>query len=424
MKQIIPAPPRPADDPWEMALRQFYRACEHVPMKRGIREYLAHPQRELTVNFPVKMDDGTVSIFTGYRIHHSMVLGPTKGGIRYSPHVNVSEVRALAMWMTWKCALMHLPYGGAKGGVACDPRALSTAELERLTRRYASEISVIVGADRDIPAPDVGTNDQIMAWFMDTLSMHAGHSIAAAVTGKPISIGGSAGRREATGRGVMIAAREAARVRDVPFAGARVAVQGFGNVGATAAYLMHDQGCRVVAVSDIAGGIYNSGGFDPRAVLRHVKETGGVAGFPQTEPVSNAQLLEVPCDFLVPAAIEGQITRDNAARIKARLIVEGANGPTTPEADEILEERGVFIVPDILANAGGVVVSYFEWVQDLQSLFWSEAEINERLERIIVRSFHSVVELAREREVDLRTAALIFAVRRVADALMTRGIYP
>ncbi|HEY3247470.1 MAG TPA: Glu/Leu/Phe/Val dehydrogenase [bacterium] len=424
MKQIIPAPPRPADDPWEMALRQFYRACEHVPMKRGIREYLAHPQRELTVNFPVKMDDGTVSIFTGYRIHHSMVLGPTKGGIRYSPQVNVSEVRALAMWMTWKCALMHLPYGGAKGGVACDPRALSAAELERLTRRYASEISVIVGADRDIPAPDVGTNDQIMAWFMDTLSMHAGHSIAAAVTGKPISIGGSAGRREATGRGVMIAAREAARVRRVPFAGARVAVQGFGNVGATAAYLMHDQGCRVVAVSDIAGGIYNSGGFDPRAVLRHVKETGGVAGFPQTEPVSNAQLLEVPCDFLVPAAIEGQITRDNAARIKARLIVEGANGPTTPEADEILEERGVFIVPDILANAGGVVVSYFEWVQDLQSLFWSEAEINERLERIIVRSFHSVVELAREREVDLRTAALIFAVRRVADALMTRGIYP
>jgi glutamate dehydrogenase (NAD(P)+) len=424
MKQVTPAPPRPADDPWEMALRQFYRACEHVPMKRGIREYLAHPQRELTVNFPVKMDDGTVSIFTGYRIHHSMVLGPTKGGIRYSPQVSISEVRALAMWMTWKCALMHLPYGGAKGGVACDPRALSTGELERLTRRYATEISVIVGADRDIPAPDVGTNDQIMAWFMDTLSMHAGHSIAAAVTGKPISIGGSAGRREATGRGVMIAAREAARVRTVPYTGARVAIQGFGNVGATAAYLMHDEGCRIVAVSDITGGIYNPDGFDPRAVLRHVRDTGGVAGFPQTRPISNAQLLEVPCDFLVPAAIEGQITRDNAARIRAPIIVEGANGPTTPEADEILEERGVFIVPDILANAGGVIVSYFEWVQDLQSLFWSEAEINERLERIMVRSFHSVFDLAREREVDLRTAALIFAVRRVADALMTRGIYP
>jgi glutamate dehydrogenase (NAD(P)+) len=407
-----------------MALRQFYRACEHVPMKRGIREYLAHPQRELTVNFPVKMDDGTVSVFTGYRIHHSMVLGPTKGGIRYSPQVNVSEVRALAMWMTWKCALMHLPYGGAKGGVTCDPRALSEGELERLTRRYASEISVIAGPERDIPAPDVGTNDQIMAWFMDTISMQAGHTVAAVVTGKPISIGGSAGRREATGRGVMLAAREAARVRDVPFAAARVAVQGFGNVGAAAAYLLHEQGCRIVAVSDIAGGIYNPDGFDPRAVLRHVSDTGGVAGFPDTTPVSNAELLEIPCDFLVPAAIEGQITRDNAARIKAGIIVEGANGPTTPEADEILEERGVFIVPDILANAGGVIVSYFEWVQDLQSLFWSEAEINERLERIMVRSFHGVFDLAREREVDLRTAALIFAVRRVADALMTRGIYP
>jgi glutamate dehydrogenase (NAD(P)+) len=424
MKPMTSALPRPADDPWEMALRQFYRACEHIPMKRGIREYLAHPQRELTVNFPVEMDDGTVRVFTGYRIHHSMVLGPTKGGIRYSPQVRLSEVRALAMWMTWKCALMHLPYGGAKGGVACDPRALSPRELERLTRRYATEISIIVGPDRDIPAPDIGTNDQIMAWFMDAISMHAGHSVAAAVTGKPISIGGSAGRREATGRGVMIAAREAARVRGLPFGGARVAVQGFGNVGATAAYLMHDQGCRIVAVSDISGGIYNPEGFDPHAVLRHVRATGGVGGFPHTTPVSNAALLEIPCDFLVPAAIEGQITRDNAARLKAQIVVEGANGPTTPEADEILEERGVLIVPDILANAGGVIVSYFEWVQDLQSLFWTEAEINERLEHIMVRSFDGVVGMAKNREVDLRTAALIFAVRRVADAVLTRGIYP
>jgi len=424
MKPMTSALPRPADDPWEMALRQFYRACEHIPMKRGIREYLAHPQRELTVNFPVEMEDGTVRVFTGYRVHHSMVLGPTKGGIRYGPQVHLNEVRALAMWMTWKCALMHLPYGGAKGGVACDPRALSPRELERLTRRYATEISIIVGPDRDIPAPDIGTNDQIMAWFMDTISMHAGHSVAAAVTGKPISIGGSAGRREATGRGVMIAAREAARVRGLPFAGARVAVQGFGNVGATAAYLMHDRGCRIVAVSDIYGGIYNPEGFDPRAVLRHVRATGGVGGFPHTTPVSNAALLEIPCDFLVPAAIEGQITRDNAARLKAQIVVEGANGPTTPEADEILEERGVLIVPDILANAGGVIVSYFEWVQDLQSLFWTEAEINERLERIMVRSFDGVVGMAKDREVDLRTAALIFAVRRVADAVLTRGIYP
>ncbi|HEY3249053.1 MAG TPA: Glu/Leu/Phe/Val dehydrogenase [bacterium] len=424
MKQLTPARPRPVDDPWEMALRQFYGACEYVPMKRGIREFLAHPQRELTVNFPVEMDDGSGRIFTGYRIHHSTVLGPTKGGIRYSPQVSLNEVRALAMWMTWKCALMHLPYGGAKGGVTCDPRALSTRELEKLTRRYATEISIIIGPDRDIPAPDVGTNDQIMAWFMDTISMHEGYSVAAAVTGKPISIGGSAGRREATGRGVMIAAREAARVRKTRFAGARVAVQGFGNVGATAAYLMHDQGCRIVAVSDLFGGIYNPNGLDPHAVLRHVKATGGVGGFPGSDQVSNAELLEVACDFLVPAAIEGQITGDNAPRIKAPIIVEGANGPTTPEADEILGQRGVFIVPDILANAGGVIVSYFEWVQDLQSLFWTEDEINQRLERIMVRAFDGVVALAEDRDVDLRTAALIFAVRRVADALMTRGIYP
>ncbi|HXF82813.1 MAG TPA: Glu/Leu/Phe/Val dehydrogenase [bacterium] len=412
------------EDPWAMALRQFNRAADHLPLKRGIRDYLVLPHRELTVNFPVQMDDGSVRIFTGYRVHHSTVLGPTKGGIRYAPQVDLNEVRALAMWMTWKCALMHLPYGGAKGGVAVDPAALSRTELEKLTRRFATEISVVMGPQSDIPAPDVGTNEQIMAWIMDTYSMHRGHSVPAVVTGKPVSIGGSAGRREATGRGVMIIAREAAKHRGLSLAGASVVVQGFGNVGSVAAYLLHDQGCRIVAVSDIYGGIYNPQGLDPRAVLAHVRQHGRVAGFPGSEPVTNSELLELPCDLLVPAAIEGQITRANAARIRASIIVEGANGPTTPDADDILNDRGVLIVPDILANAGGVVVSYFEWVQDLSSLFWSEEEINARLEPIMVRAFQGVVRLAAERQVDLRTAALIYAVRRVADALLIRGIYP
>ncbi len=412
------------DDPWDAALRQFHRAADHLPLKRGIREFLAFPHRELTVNFPVHMDDGSVRVFTGYRVHHSTVLGPTKGGIRYNLRVDLNEVRALAMLMTWKCALMHLPYGGAKGGVACDPGQLSRVELERLTRRYATEIGIIIGPDSDIPAPDVGTNDQIMAWIMDTYSMHLGHSVPAVVTGKPISIGGSAGRREATGRGVMIVAREAARIRGIPFATSRVVVQGFGNVGSVAAYLLHDQGCTIVGISDVSGGIYSSKGLDPRAVLRHMQQTGRVAGFPGTETVSNTDLLELPCDFLVPAAIEGQITRENAGRIQAKIVVEGANGPTTPEADEILADRDILVVPDILANAGGVTVSYFEWVQDLQSLFWSEEEINQRLERIMVQAFKGVVDLARERDVELRTAALIYAVKRVADALLTRGIYP
>ncbi len=412
------------DDPWAMALRQFDRAAAHVSLKRGIRDYLAYPHRELVVYFPVQMDDGSVRIFTGYRVHHSSVLGPTKGGLRYNPAVTLNEVRALAMWMSWKCALMHLPFGGAKGGVACDPSALSPTELERLTRRYATEISVFAGPPADIPAPDVGTNEQTMAWFMDTYSMHRGYSAPAVVTGKPVVIGGSAGRREATGRGVMIVAREAARQRGIPFAGSRVAVQGFGNVGATTAVLMHAQGCRIVAVSDVAGGIYTPQGLDPRAVLAHVRQSGKVAGFPGAERVTNAELLELPCEFLVPAALEGQITRRNAPAIKATIVVEGANGPTTPEADEILAARGILVVPDILANAGGVVVSYFEWVQDLQAYFWTEAEINAQLERIMVQSFADVVRLARARGVDLRIAAMIFAVQRVADALMTRGIYP
>jgi len=424
MKASLTSVPPVRENPWEMALRQFNHAADHLTLKRGIRDFLVLPHRELTVNFPVQMDDGAARIFTGYRVHHSTVLGPTKGGIRYAPEVDLDEVRALAMWMTWKCALMHLPYGGAKGGVSVDPRDLSRAELERLTRRYATEISVVIGPRSDIPAPDVGTNDQIMAWIMDTYSMHAGHSVPAVVTGKPVSIGGSAGRREATGRGVMIATREAASHAGLSLRDARVVVQGFGNVGSVSAYLLHDQGCRIIGLSDVYGAIHDPNGIDPRAALRHVQQQGRLEGFPGAEPINNAQLLELPCDILVPAAIEGQITRANAPRVNAKLIVEGANGPTTPDADDILNGRGVLIVPDILANAGGVVVSYFEWVQDLSSLFWSEKEINERLEPIMLNAFRGVMRLAREREVDLRTAALIYAVQRVADALMTRGIYP
>jgi glutamate dehydrogenase (NAD(P)+) len=414
----------PTNDPWEMALRQFHHAADHLSLKRGIRDFLTHPHHELTVNFPVRMDDGSVRSFIGYRVVHNSVMGPTKGGIRYSLQVDISEVRALAMWMTWKSALNRLPYGGAKGGVRCDPTHLSAAELERLTRRYATEISVVVGPQSDIPAPDIGTNDQVMAWIMDTYSMHHGYSVPGVVTGKPVMIGGSMGRRDATGRGVMIVAKQVAQMRGVPFAGSTVVVQGFGNVGSTAARLMHAEGCTIVALSDMYGGIYNPRGLDPDAVLHHLKKTGSVRGFPGGEAVSNSEILELPCVFLIPAAVEGVISPENAGRIQASVIVEGANGPTSPEADQILDERGILVVPDILANAGGVIVSYFEWVQDLQSYFWSEEEINIHLERIMVETFRSVSALSRSRTLSLRVAALILAVGRVADALMTRGIYP
>ncbi|MDQ7840032.1 MAG: Glu/Leu/Phe/Val dehydrogenase [bacterium] len=412
------------DDPWEMALQQFWQVAERLTLKRGIQEYLVTPNRELTVNFPVKMDDGSIRIFTGYRVHHSTVLGPTKGGIRYHQDVTLNEVRALAMWMSWKCALVNLPYGGAKGGVVVDPTTLSTGELERLTRRYASEISVMMHPLGDIPAPDVGTNAQVMAWIMDTYSMHAGHSVPAVVTGKPVSIGGSVGRKEATGRGCMITAREAARILGLPWCGASVVVQGFGNVGSASAALMAAEGCKIVGVSDVFGGIYNPDGLDMPALLRHVEETKSVVGFPGAVAVTNQELLELPCVYLVPAALEGQITSANADRIKAQVIVEGANGPTTPDADVILAAKGITVLPDILANAGGVVVSYFEWVQDLQLFFWSEEDINQRLDRIMVRSVHEVIELARAQGISYRLAALQIAVERVAEALMIRGIYP
>jgi glutamate dehydrogenase (NAD(P)+) len=415
----------PADhDPWVMALRQFDRAADLLALKRGVREFLANPQRELIVNFPVKMDDGAVRIFSGFRIVHSGVLGPTKGGIRYSPGVSLHEVRALAMWMTWKCSLTGLPYGGAKGGVACNPAALSGGELERLTRRYATEISLIMGPASDIPAPDVGTNEQIMAWIMDTYSMHRGFSVPAVVTGKPVVIGGSIGRRDATGRGVMIAARQIARHLGLTLDGSTVVIQGFGNVGDGAARLLRACGCKIIAISDSGGGIYNPHGLDPVVARRHKQATGSVIGLEGAETISNAALLVLPCDFLVPSAIEGQITDSVAERVQAKVIVEGANGPTTPAADDILARRGITVVPDILANAGGVIVSYFEWVQGLQSFFWSEQEINERLEGIMLNAFDRVLAESRARNVDLRTAALVQAVQRVADALMTRGIYP
>ncbi len=411
-------------DPWEMALEQFHRASRYVPLKRGIREFLAFPKRELTVNFPVKMDDGSVRIFTGYRVHHSTVLGPTKGGIRYHPGVTLNEVRALAMWMTWKCAIAGLPYGGAKGGVVCDPKQLSGGELERLTRRYATEISVLMGPESDIPAPDVGTNPQVMAWIMDTYSMHRGYSVPAVVTGKPLSVGGSVGREEATGLGCALVAREAARLLGFSLEKARVAIQGFGNVGSHAAVALHRMGALVVAVSDSRGGIYDPTGLDPEALLRHKQARGTVADFGQGRPVSPEEVLELPCEILIPAALEGQITVENASRVQARVIIEGANGPTTPEADDVLRDKGVVVVPDVVANAGGVVVSYFEWVQDLQAFFWSEEEVRERLERLLVRSVREVWRVSQERGVDLRTAALVRAIQRVADALHTRGIYP
>jgi glutamate dehydrogenase (NAD(P)+) len=414
----------PKQDPWEAALEQFDKAADYLSLKRGIREFLASPRRELTVHFPVKMDDGSVKVFVGHRVHHSTVLGPTKGGIRYHPDVTLNEVRALAMLMSWKCAVVGLPYGGAKGGVVVNPKELSLNELEHLTRRYASEITLMMSPEADIPAPDVGTNPQIMAWIMDTYSMQRGYSTPAVVTGKPVAIGGSQGRLEATGRGVAIMLREAAKRYGHPLEGARVVVQGFGNVGSVAAGQIARLGCTVIGVSDIMGGVHNSRGLDVDRLLAHNREVKTVVGYPDADHLTNEELLELSCDFLVPCALEGQIAEDNAPRIKARVVVEGANGPTTPAADAILEDRGVTVIPDIVANAGGVIVSYFEWVQGLQQFFWSEEEVNQNLERIIVRAFDQVTRVAEERRVSLRSAALIRAIDRVAEALYLRGIYP
>ena len=409
---------------YEIALEQFDNAVKYLDIKEGVKQMLRVPKRELTVNFPVKMDNGSVKIFTGYRVHHSTVLGPSKGGIRYHPDVTLDEVRALAMWMTWKCAVVGLPFGGAKGGVVCNPKKMSLQELENLTRRYATEISILMSPEGDIPAPDVNTNPQIMAWIMDTYSMHCGYTTPAVITGKPIEIGGSLGRFEATGRGVMFTTRQALRHLGIPIEGATVVVQGYGNVGSVSAYLLQSKGCKIIAVSDSRGGIYNPRGLDARDVLRHKRETGTVLEYPGAEKITNEEILELRCDVLVPAALEKVITEKNADRIKARIIAEGANGPTTPEADAILREKGVFVIPDILANAGGVTVSYFEWVQGLQYFFWSERDVNVKLREIMERSFDSVLAVAEEKGVDMRIAAYILAIGRCAKATMIRGIYP
>lgn len=406
------------------ALQQFDKALQYVDINPGIVAHLRLPKRELTVNFPVEMDDGSVRAFTGYRVHHNIALGPTKGGLRYHPAVSLDEIRALAMWMTWKCAVLGIPYGGAKGGVVCDPQDLSVRELENLTRRYATEISVLMNPQGDIPAPDVGTGEREMAWIMDTYSMHHGYSVPAVVTGKPLVIGGSLGRREATGRGVMITTLEALKRRKIPIEGARVAVQGFGKVGAPAAYLTQERGARIIAVSDGGGGVYNPSGLACRELLRYARQHGTVSGYPQAEPISNAELLQLECEVLMPCALENQITAANAGAVRAQIVAEGANGPLTPEADEMLISRGVSIIPDVLCNAGGVSVSYFEWVQGLQSFFWTEDEINERLRQIMVRGFQQVSRLTREKRIDSRTASQVLAIERVAAAMTQRGIYP
>jgi len=421
---IAAAPALAAENPWLNAQRQFDNAAEILELSPGLRAVLREVRRELVVRFPVKLDSGGVRMFEGYRVQHNTTRGPAKGGLRFHPETNLDEVKALAMWMTWKCALANIPFGGAKGGVVCDPATLSHRELERLTRRFAAEISVLVGPESDIPAPDVNTSGEIMAWIMDTISMEAGYSVPAAVTGKPLDIGGSEGRPSATGRGVTITALEACQKLGLDPANSKVAVQGFGNVGSVSAQLMHEAGFTICAVSDVFGGIYSPDGIHIPQLMAHRTRTGGIAGFHGTEPVTNTALLELPVDILVPAAMENQITVRNAGRIQAQLIVEGANGPTTPDADEILEKRAITVVPDILANAGGVTVSYFEWVQDLQSLFWEEGEINRRLERILQKAFTQAWESSQNHRVSLRLGAYLVAVKRVADATAVRGIYP
>jgi glutamate dehydrogenase (NAD(P)+) len=409
---------------WEMAQHQLDDVAALVGLNQSVHAFLREPRRILEVSVPVRMDNGAFQIFRGFRVQHNVSRGPAKGGIRFHPDVSLDEVKALAMWMTWKCALVNIPFGGAKGGVICNPKSMSMQELENLSRRYTTEISIIIGPEKDIPAPDVYTTPQIMAWIMDTFSMQHGFSVPGVVTGKPISIGGSLGRDKATARGCLYTVEEALRVLEFPQEGARVAIQGFGNAGLYAAELMGMRGFRIVAVSDTRGGVANPNGLDVRGLITHKAETGSVAGFSGGDAVTNREVLEFDCDVLVPAALEKVITIDNAPRIKAKVIAEAANGPTLPDADAILNDRGIMVLPDILANAGGVTVSYFEWVQDLQANFWEEDEINDRLRRIMVRAFRETYEMATRRNVDMRQGAYAVAVQRVAEATMVRGLYP
>ncbi len=417
---LKPEPGSPLDN----AIRQLDEAAERIGLEDYIHEKLRYPRRVVTVSIPVKMDDGSLRVFIGHRVQHSMDRGPAKGGIRYHPDVNVQEVAALAMWMTWKCAVVDIPYGGGKGGVVCNPKQMSKGELERLTRRFISELIEVIGPEKDIPAPDVYTDPQVMAWIMDTYSMNKGYPAPAVVTGKPLAIGGSRGRVEATGRGVVCCILEALKLKGMSVSGCRLAIQGFGNAGSVVADLLHKQGALVVAVSDSKGGVYNAKGLDVPALIKHKRETGSVVEFPGADSVTNEELLTADCDVLVPAALENQITESIAGRVQAKVIAEAANGPTTPEADEILDERGVMVIPDILANAGGVTVSYFEWVQGLQGYYWTEEEVNSRLEAVMTKAFKQVAAEAEQKGINMRKAALNIAVSRVAEAIRLRGIYP
>jgi glutamate dehydrogenase/leucine dehydrogenase len=411
-------------NPFRIAMRQFDTAAEKCGLDPGLREVLRRPRRALSLSLPVKMDDGSVRVFEGFRVQHSSVRGPCKGGIRYHPNVTFDEVKALASWMTWKCAIVNIPFGGAKGGIVCDPHKLSKNELEHLTRRYAYEISPIIGPDKDIPAPDVYTDSQIMAWIMDTYSMTHGSSAPGVVTGKPTFLGGSFGRNEATARGCWFVIRSACEVMGISMDQATVAIQGFGNAGSIAAELLSRQGVKIIAVSDSRGGIFNRAGLRVPELLRYKVKTGSVVDFPESEPINSQAILDLQCDILIPAALENQITLENAHRIKARIVAEAANGPTTPDADAVLHERGIMVIPDILANAGGVTVSYFEWVQDLQELFWDEDDVNRRLERVMVKAFTDVHATAKKYDADMRTGAYILAIDRVATATRVRGIWP
>ena len=411
--------------PWETYLEQVERVAPHLDRHLiPWIETLRRPKRSLIVDVPIKLDGGEVAHFEGYRVHHNLSRGPGKGGVRFHPDVTLSEVMALAAWMTIKNAVVQVPYGGAKGGIRVDPKRLSLAELERLTRRYTIEINILLGPDRDIPAPDVNTNEQVMAWMMDTYSMNQGRTVTGVVTGKPLSLGGSLGRRDATGRGVFICAREAARKLGLSIEGARVAVQGFGNVGEAAARIFAEHGAKVVALQDESGALRCESGIDVAQARAHHAQAGGLAGFAGADAMSADDFWRVPCDFLVPAAVENQITEVNAGAISAKIVVEGANGPTTPAADLILQERGITVIPDVIANAGGVTVSYFEWVQDISSFFWSEAEINQRLDRIMMEAFNGIWEVARARALSLRTAAFVVGCSRVLEARALRGLYP
>jgi glutamate dehydrogenase (NAD(P)+) len=441
-------------NPFKIAQKQLANVTKRLEISNGIHEILKYPQRELIVNFPVRMDSGDIKVFTGYRVQHNDSRGPCKGGIRYHPNVTLDEVKALAMWMTWKCAVVNIPYGGAKGGVICNPKEMSQKELERLTRRFTTEISIIIGPEKDIPAPDVYTNAQTMAWIMDTYSMNIGYSVPGVVTGKPIHIGGSLGRNEATARGCMFTIREALKHFDLKVISPEqwqkecevgeneddfcdgdegtgykldktaIAIQGFGNAGSISAKLLNAKGAKIIAVSDSKGGILNKDGLEIDSLFEHKAKTGSVVGFDGTEQLEPKEVLEVECDVLIPAALENQITEENADNIKAKIVAEAANGPTIPEADLILNEKNIFLIPDILANAGGVTVSYFEWVQGLQQFFWSERDVNIRLREIMIKAFHEVLDMSLKEKVDMRTGAYMLAVKRVSDAIEHRGIFP